>query len=213
METEKLTEQIMDFHRAAFDTNFDAMAMLQEQTEKTFQTSLEQTFWIPKEGTRMIDEWLESYKKGRDDFKKAVDENFQKINLEGEGAGAMEEMITQVQRDIDLMGSRLAAMEKRDWPREVVNTLLKKKTLTAKEDLKPLKKTLNDIEKGMPAASELGKIKKSVDQTEAKLNGMVEEMAEIKKLLQDARPKLEPVSETSEKMMKKTGPGDSSKTA
>jgi uncharacterized coiled-coil DUF342 family protein len=188
------------------------MAMLQAQTEKTFQTSLEQTFWLPEEGRKMIDEWLESYKRGRDDFKKAVDENFQKINLEGEGAGAMEEMITQVQRDIDLMGSRLAALEKRDWPQEVVNTLLKKGTLTMKEDLKPLKKALNDIEKVMPAAAELGKIKKSVDQTDAKLNGIVKEMTEIKKLLQDVGPRLRSVSET-EKIVKKAGPGDSNKTA
>jgi len=213
METEKLAEQIIDFHKATFDSGFDAMAMLQEQTEKTFRTSLEQTFWIPKEGTRMIDEWLESNKKGRDALRKALDENFQKINWGGEEAGATEGMITQVQRDIDLIGSRLTAMEKRDWPQEVVNTLLRKKTLTAKEDLKPLKKALNDIEKAMPDAPELGKIKKSVEQTQEKLNGIIEGMAEIKRLLQDVVPKLKSMSEPSEKTVKEARPGHSGKTA
>jgi len=213
MKTEKLAEQIIGFHRTTFDTSFNAMAMLQEQTEKMLNTSLEQTFWIPMEGRRMIDEWLESYKRGRDDFKKAIDENFQKIDLGDEGDKATEKMISRVERDINLIGSRLSALEKRDWSKEVVTTLLKKKALTAREDLKPLKKALNDIEKGMPAGSELGKINKSVGQTEARLNGIVEGMAEIKKLLQDVGPKLKSVSETSEKMVKKTRPGGPRKTA
>jgi polyhydroxyalkanoate synthesis regulator phasin len=213
METEKLAEQIIDFNRTTFDTSFNAMAMLQEQTEKMLSTSLEQTFWVPNEGRRMIDEWLEAYKRGRDDFKKAVEENFQKIDFGGDEAKGMEEKMTQLHEDINVMGSRLAALEKRDWPQEVVNTLLKKKTLTAKEDLTPLKNTLNDIKKGMPSASELGKIRKSVDQTEAKLNEIAEEMAEIKKLLLDIGPNVKSVPETSEKMVKKAGPRDSSKTA
>jgi polyhydroxyalkanoate synthesis regulator phasin len=213
METETLAEQIIDFHRTTFDTGLSAMAMLQEQTEKLFNTSLEQSFLMPKEGRKIIDEWLESYKKGRDDFKKTMDENFQKIDFGDAGAKEMEEKITQVHEDINFLGSKLAALEKKDWSKEVVTNLLNKKALTAKEDLKPLKKALNDIEKGMPAASELRKIKESVDQTEEKLNGIVEEMTEIKKLLQDVGPKLKTVAETSEKMVKKAKPGDSAKTA
>ena len=212
MEPVRIARQMIDFQRTTFGTSFNAMAMLQEQTEKMFNTSLEQTFWVPEEGRKMINEWLESYKKGRENFKKAVDENFREIGLGDEGAKEMEEKITKVHEDINLMGSTLAALEKRDWPQEVVTTLLKKKILTAKEDLKPLKKALNQIEKGMPAASELGKIKKSVDQTETRLNGLIEEIAKVKEVLQDLGPKLNSLSTTSEKTVKDTRPGKSSET-
>jgi len=213
MEPVKIANQMIDFQRTTFGTSFNAMAMLQEQTEKMFNTSLEQTFWVPEEGRKIVNEWLESYKKGRENFKKAVDENFRKIDLGDEGAKEMEEKITKVDEDINLVGSRLAALEKRDWPQEVVTTLLKKKILTAKEDLKPLKKALNQIEKGMPAASELGKIKKSVNQTETRLNGLIEEIAKVKEVLEDLRPKLNSLSTTSEKTVKHTRPAKSSKTA
>jgi len=213
MEPVKIAKQMIDFQRTTFGTSFNAVAMLQEQTEKMFNTSLEQTFWVPEEGRKIINEWLESYKKGRENFKKAVDENFRKIDLGDEGAKEMEEKITKVDEDINLMGSRLAALEKRDWPQEVVTTLLKKKILTAKEDLKPLKKALNQIEKGMPAASELGKIKKSVDQTETRLNGLIEEIAKVKEVLQDLGPKLNSLSTTSEKKVKNTRRRKSSETA
>jgi len=213
MEPVKIAKQMIDFQRTTFGTSFNAMAMLQEQTEKMFNTSLEQTFWVPEEGRKIVNEWLESYKKGRENFKKAVDENFRKIDLGDEGAKEMEEKITKVDEDINLVGSRLAALEKRDWPQEVVTTLLKKKILTAKEDLKPLKKALNQIEKGMPAASELGKIKKSVNQTETRLNGLIEEIAKVKEVLEDLRPKLNSLSTTSEKTVKHTRPAKSSKTA
>jgi len=213
MEPVRIAKQMIDFQRTTFDTSFNAMGMVQEQTEKMFNTSLEQTFWVPEEGRKIINEWLESYKNGRENFKKAVDENFRKIDLGDEGAKEIEEKITKVDEDINLMGSRLAAFEKRDWPQEVVTTLLKKKILTAKEDLKPLKKALNQIEKGMPAASEVGKIKKSVDQTETRLNGLIEEIAKVKEVLQDLGPKLNSLSTTSEKTVKDTRPRKSNKTA
>jgi chromosome segregation ATPase len=213
MEQARIAKQMIDFQRTTFDTSFNAMAMLQEQTEKMLNTSLEQTFWVPEEGRKIISECLESYKKGRENFKMAVDENFRKIDSGDEGAKEMEEKISKVDEDINLMGSRLAALEKRDWPQEVVTALLKKKILTAKEDLEPLKKALNQIEKGMPAASELGKIKKSVDQTETRLNGLIEEIAKVKEVLQNLGPKLNSLSTTSEKRVKDTRPGKSSETA
>ena len=39
-------------------------------------TLLEQIFWMPEEGRKALSEWVKSYKKGRDDFKKVVDQNF-----------------------------------------------------------------------------------------------------------------------------------------
>ena len=79
MEPEKMAKQMIDFHKATFDNSFNAMVMLQDQTEKMVNTFLGQATWLPDEGTRAIDEWLKAYKKGREDFKKLVDENFEKV--------------------------------------------------------------------------------------------------------------------------------------
>ena len=40
--------------------------------------TIEQSAWLPMDGKKAINEWTEACKKGRDDFKKMVDENFSK---------------------------------------------------------------------------------------------------------------------------------------
>ena len=44
METEKLAKQVIGFHRNVFDNSFNAIELLQDQTEKMFSTSLERIF-------------------------------------------------------------------------------------------------------------------------------------------------------------------------
>ena len=79
MDTGKIAKQMIDFHKASFDNTFNAMVMLQEQTEKMVSTLLDQSTWLPEEGRKAINEWVNAYKKGREDFRKAVDENFKKV--------------------------------------------------------------------------------------------------------------------------------------
>ena len=79
MDTEKMAKQMIDFHKATFDNTFNAMVMLQDQTEKMVNTFLAQATWLPEEGKRVIDEWLSAYKKGREDFRQIVDDNFSKV--------------------------------------------------------------------------------------------------------------------------------------
>ena len=40
---------------------------------------MEQATWLPEEGKKAINDWTNAYKKGCEDFKKAVDENFKKV--------------------------------------------------------------------------------------------------------------------------------------
>jgi hypothetical protein len=42
-------------------------------------TFLQQATWIPEEGRKAIENWMQSYKKGCEDFKKLADENYQKV--------------------------------------------------------------------------------------------------------------------------------------
>jgi len=81
MDQKQVFKQMIDFNKAAFDNTFNAMVMLQEQTEKMSNTLLEQATWLPAEGKQVINEWIKAYKKGREDFKKAIDENFKKVEV------------------------------------------------------------------------------------------------------------------------------------
>ena len=79
MEPKVIAKQMIDFQKTTFDNAFNAVAMFQGQTEKMADTMLDQAVWLPEEGRKAINEWVNAYKKGRENFKKAVDENFKKV--------------------------------------------------------------------------------------------------------------------------------------
>ncbi|MDI7261288.1 MAG: hypothetical protein QME90_15400 [Thermodesulfobacteriota bacterium] len=80
MEQSKIAKQMVDFNKATFDNTFNAMVMLQEQTERMVNMFLEQATWLPDQGKKALNDWVQAFKKGRDDFKKAVDESFKKVD-------------------------------------------------------------------------------------------------------------------------------------
>jgi hypothetical protein len=53
--------------------------MVQDQSEKVANTLIEQANWLPEEGRQVIGQWSEMYKKGRNDLKSAVDENYGRL--------------------------------------------------------------------------------------------------------------------------------------
>ena len=65
MDPLKLTKQMIDFNKASFDNTFNAMVLLQEQTEKMVNAFMEQATWLPGEGKKALNEWVETVKKGR----------------------------------------------------------------------------------------------------------------------------------------------------
>ncbi|UCF03542.1 MAG: hypothetical protein JSV14_07895 [Deltaproteobacteria bacterium] len=79
MDQKVMLKQMVEFNKSTFDNSFKAMVMLQEQTEKMVNTMLGQATWLPEEGKKALKDWVKSYKKGRDDFKKLVDESFKKV--------------------------------------------------------------------------------------------------------------------------------------
>ena len=72
-------KQIMNFQKTAFDNAYKSMVMLQDHNEKLTNTLLEQATWIPAEGNRVIAQWLEIFKKSRDDYKIAMNDVFSKM--------------------------------------------------------------------------------------------------------------------------------------
>lgn len=79
MEQTQVFKQMLEFNKMAFDNTFQAITMFQEQMEKMTSAVLIQNAWLPEEGRKAIDEWMKNYKRGREDFKKAVDDGFDKM--------------------------------------------------------------------------------------------------------------------------------------
>lgn len=80
MEPMKLAKQMIDFNKATFDNSFNTMVLVQEQTEKMVNAFLEQSAWLPEEGKKILNEWVAAYKKGREEFKKVVNEGYKKVD-------------------------------------------------------------------------------------------------------------------------------------
>ena len=79
MEPGTIAKQTIAFQKTLFENSFNAMKMVQDQTEKMLNTFLGQLSWVPDEGKKAIGESVDFYKKAREDFKKAVDEGFAKM--------------------------------------------------------------------------------------------------------------------------------------
>lgn len=80
MEPNVMLKQMLDFNKTAFDNSFNAMLMIQEQNAKMVNTFLEQANWMPEEGKKLLRDWVDAYKKGCENFKKAADENYKKVD-------------------------------------------------------------------------------------------------------------------------------------
>lgn len=71
--------QMIQFNKTAFDNSYKAMEMLRKQNEKMTNSLLEESVWLPEGGKKTINEWIQAFKKGCDDFKKTVDQNYKNV--------------------------------------------------------------------------------------------------------------------------------------
>jgi polyhydroxyalkanoate synthesis regulator phasin len=88
MDQKQIARQMIQFNKTAFDNSFNAMTMVYEQNEKMVGTFLAQATWLPEDGKKTISDWVQGYKKGCEDFKKQVDDNYQKVEEFFAGSGA-----------------------------------------------------------------------------------------------------------------------------
>lgn len=79
MEPKEIFRQMIEFNKTTLENSFNAMVMVQEQTEKMVSAFVDQAPWLPEEGKRVLRDWIDTYKKGRDDFKKIVDDSFKRV--------------------------------------------------------------------------------------------------------------------------------------
>lgn len=74
-----MAKQMVQFYKTTFDNSFNTMMMLQEQAEKLMKTFVTQAPGMSDDAKKVLDQWMGVYKKGRDDFKKAMDEGYAKV--------------------------------------------------------------------------------------------------------------------------------------
>ncbi len=79
MDPKKMGKQMIDFYKTSFNNSFNAMMMVQEQMERMSSMFMEQFANMPEDGKKAINEWIKAYKKGCEEFKKSVDDNFRRV--------------------------------------------------------------------------------------------------------------------------------------
>jgi len=79
MEQFNAIKQMVQFNKNAFEQGYNAMDMLRKQNEKMTHSFLDQATWLPEEGKKAMNEWIQLYKKSCDDFKKIADQNYKNV--------------------------------------------------------------------------------------------------------------------------------------
>lgn len=79
MENKELVKQMVELHKTSFDNSFNMLITLQDQMEKMVNTFVDQAPWLPAEGKKAFVNLVGTYKKGREDFKKLVDDGYKKV--------------------------------------------------------------------------------------------------------------------------------------
>jgi hypothetical protein len=72
----EIAKQVIDFQKTSFSSIFDAMATLQDQAVNTVDTVLDQTTWLPDDGRKAYQGWVDACQEERDRFKSYVDDGF-----------------------------------------------------------------------------------------------------------------------------------------
>ena len=79
MDSKQMGKQMIDFYKTTFDNSFNTMMMFQEQIERLGAMYWGQMINLPEEAKKDLAELTKSCKKNCADFKKVVDDGFQKL--------------------------------------------------------------------------------------------------------------------------------------
>ena len=76
MEYSAITKQVIEFQKMSFTSWYNTMVLFQDQTTSAMDTILAQNTWVPEDGRKTVQNWLNACQKERDRFKAYVDEGF-----------------------------------------------------------------------------------------------------------------------------------------
>ena len=76
MEASQFAKQTLSFQKTIFENSFNAIALVQDQSETMFNAYLDKLPWVTEESKKNFTTSVDLAKKARDDYKKAVEEGF-----------------------------------------------------------------------------------------------------------------------------------------
>ncbi len=79
MENKELVKQMVNLQKTSFENGFNMLVSLQDQMEKMVNAFVDQAPWLPAEGRKAFANLVGTYKKGREDLKKLVDDCYKKV--------------------------------------------------------------------------------------------------------------------------------------
>ncbi len=72
----RLSKQIIEFQKLAFTNCFDAAVLLQDQATAAMRRTVQQNTWLPEEGQKMIQSWVDACRQESARFRTFVDDGF-----------------------------------------------------------------------------------------------------------------------------------------
>ena len=79
MDQKQIIKQMVEFNQTAFENVYDAIVTIQDQSEQWAERMIDQVEWIPAEGRKVIDNWVDVYKSNRETFKTQIDNGYKQI--------------------------------------------------------------------------------------------------------------------------------------
>lgn len=110
---------LVKLHRKTFDSTFKLIARLQDHSEKAVHELAAGAAWMPNEGKEVVEEWIETVRRGRVRFQKSVDKSFDLMReyFERVQAAAKQE---PGQAGVSTAGKRKAEAKKRTAGRKAM---------------------------------------------------------------------------------------------
>lgn len=75
----QLAVSVVEFQKATLGNSINLLGKAQEQSNRILRDLLKNASWVPSEGREVLDEWNETMKRAREDFKITSDRSFDLI--------------------------------------------------------------------------------------------------------------------------------------
>jgi hypothetical protein len=108
---------------------------------------------------------------------------------------ASREEIIRLHERLNVLESHLVELKERDWAEDVEKRIVGK--VVSPDDLKPVRRTLEGMEKRMPGAAAVERVGKGIAHVEAELGKLLKEVEEIEELVRRYSSKLDTRAATS----------------
>ena len=76
MEYSQIAKQTIDFQKSAFSGWYDAVVTVQDQASSAMEKMMDQVTWVPEEGRKAVQNWVNLCQEERVRFKSYVEAGF-----------------------------------------------------------------------------------------------------------------------------------------